>query len=139
MQRHSFSAINALLLAAAVPLSAQQLLQPTTPPPVNTPAQPIGIGPQLKQAQAAPTVPADIEQRAVTAEPIKSKGPADEAEPGFKPPVAIGAAKKPVGVIDALGRPLSGAVQVAPNRIYDPGSGRYYHTVPAGEQQKIVP
>ena len=124
-----------MLLAATTPSLAQSL----PPLPANAPAQSTGIGPQLKQAQTAPTVPANIEQRAATAEPIKSTGPANEAKLEFKPPVAVRSAKKPAVVIDALGQPVSGAVQVAPNRIYDPGSGRYYRTVPAGEQQKIVP
>lgn len=138
MQRASRFAIVSILLTAAAPSFAQHGLKPAAPP-VRESVQPLGIGPQLEQVPAAQTVAADIEQRAPSAEPIKSTGPAKEAKPGFKPPVAARPAKKPVAVIDALGRPVSGAVQVAPNRIYDPGSGRYYRTVPAGEQQKIVP
>ncbi len=133
MRRPLFYAIASFLLMLMAPLSAQSLR-----PPVAAPTQPAGIGPQLKQTPSAPTVPADIGQRAPSAGPIKSTGPADEAKPVLTSPPAVGAAKKPVAVIDALGRPVSGAVQVAPNRIYDPGSGRYYRTVPAGEQQQIV-
>ena len=33
---------------------------------------------------------------------------------------------------------LSAALQVAPNRIYDPASGRYHWTAPSGQQQKII-
>lgn len=44
-----------------------------------------------------------------------------------------------VKVYDSAGRPIPGAVQVGPNRVYDPGSGRYYTARPRGDDLQIVP
>jgi hypothetical protein len=113
----------AMLIA---PAAAQQLNQP--PPPLPPPASPTqDTAPQIGQPDPAPVVPANPAQRPATTAPIPSKGPAREvpAEPGKVEP-----ATKPV--LDSARRPVRGMVKVAPNRVRDTATGRYYWLSPEG-------
>ncbi|HZF96838.1 MAG TPA: hypothetical protein VEY92_01100 [Pseudoxanthomonas sp.] len=42
-------------------------------------------------------------------------------------------------LLDAVGQPLPGVIRVAPNQVFDPGSGRYYWTVGAGAAERVIP
>jgi hypothetical protein len=135
MQRIIFLAMAGLLLAVASAPASSQLGQPT--PPVVTPKpQDTGMGPRLNNTQATKSVeiPSDLNQRPQSSSPIPSTGPANEAL--AKP---AGAAFDPATsnqrrrVLDAAGRPVEGTIRVAPNRVYDPATGRYYRTTPPGQ------
>lgn len=131
-----------LSLALTAPVFSQQLQQPAVQPTTKPATRDTGIGPQLKQepATAAPQVPANPGQRPQSTSPISSTGPANET-PAARP-TRQQAPANPLGpvvqVIDPAGVPLNGYIQVAPNRVYDPVTNRYYWTTPAGERQKIV-
>ena len=130
-----------LVLVTLLPaLSAQQLTQPPAAPTLKLPTETTlgNDGVQLRQATPAPAVLSDPAQRPVSSAKIQDKGPANALPPASKPVQPLPAAATPATVIDAQGRPVRGALQVAPNRIYDPATGRYHWTVPAGQQQKIV-
>ena len=130
-----------VLVALTSALSAQQLLQPPAQPAVRLPAETtLGTdgGSQLRQATPAPRVASDPAQRPASAAPIQDEGPANALPSVNKPAQPLPAVPTPVTVIDAQGKPLHGALQVAPNRIYDPASGRYHWTAPSGQQQKII-
>jgi hypothetical protein len=115
----------ALALATA-PVAAQHLRQP--PPPLPPPPAPTqDEAPQIGQPDPAPVVPANPAQRPPTTAPIPSQGPARQvpSEPEKTEP-----ASKPV--LDSAGRPVRGMVQVAPNRVRDTATGRYYWLSPEG-------
>ena len=121
-------------MALSTQASAQSLLQPGVPPATQPIRGPSGTGPQLQQPQAPASqrAPAAADSAA-----IRDKGPANETPA----PAIRKAATAPTSrrLLDATGVPLQGNyIQVAPNRVYDPASKRYYWTVPAGEQQQIV-
>ncbi len=128
----------ALIGLATLPALGQQLQQPTVPaaqpatPPSNS-----GIGPTLKQAQptSAPKVASDPNQRPQAPAAIPSTGPAHEVPTESKTPSAR---KQPTNVLDANGKPVNGMIQVAPNRVYDPATGRYHWTETSGQQQKLL-
>lgn len=128
----------ALIGVAALPALAQQLQQPAVPaakpatPPSNS-----GIGPSLKQAQPtpAPKVASDPNQRPQAPAAIPSTGPAREVPTESKAPAAR---KQPANVLDANGKPANGMIQIAPNRVYDPVTGRYHWTETSGQQQKLL-
>ncbi len=128
----------ALIGLAALPALAQQLQQPTVPaakpatPPSNS-----GIGPTLKQAQpaSAPKVASDPNQRPQAPAAIPSTGPAREVSTESKAPSAR---KQPSNVLDTNGKPVNGMIQIAPNRVYDPATGRYHWTETSGQQQKLL-
>ena len=128
----------ALLGLAALPALSQQLLQPTVPAakPVTPPSN-SGIGPKLDQAQPVqvPKVASDPNQRPQAPTAIPSTGPAREVPTESKAPAAR---KRPASVLDANGRPLNGMIQIAPNRVYDPATGRYHWTETSGQQQKLL-
>ena len=127
----------ASLAIATMPVAAQQLQQPTVPAtkPVTPPAN-SGVGPQLQQKPAtAPTVLNDPSQRQPASSPIPSAGPAKDAPSG--PDARTLQKGRPASVLDANGRPVNGMLQVAPNRVYDPVSGRYHWTDTSGQQQKL--
>lgn len=118
---------------------AQQLNQPTVEP-----FKPLSSA-DSGQQDAAPAASRPAKVRSSAAERGKtpavrsataSAAPAKPAANagGATPP----AAAAPVRVIDARGRPVTGAVQVRPNRIYDPSTGKYHDTVTVGDQQRIV-
>lgn len=130
-----------VLVALTSALSAQQLLQPPAQHAVRLPAKTTlgtGDGSQLRQATPAPAVPSDPAQRPAAKAQVADKGPASVLPSLKKPVPPLPAAPRPVAVIDSKGRPVHGTLQVAPNRIYDPASGRYHWTVPSGQQQKII-
>ena len=136
MKRTSLLVAASLAIAMA-PLAAQQLQQPTVPTtkPVTPPAN-SGVGPQLQQKQASPpAVLSDPAQRQPTNSPIPSTGPAKDAPTG--PDARTLQKGRPASVLDASGRPINGMIQVAPNRVYDPVSGRYHWTDTSGQQQKL--
>jgi hypothetical protein len=127
----------ALMCIAAAPAISQQLQQPTVPAtkPVPAPTQ-TGVGPQLKQAQPVqvPKVATDPDQRPQSSSPIPSTGPAKQV-----PAEQTAAARKtPANVLDSTGKPVNGMIQVAPNRVYDPATGRYHWTESKGQQQKLM-
>ncbi|SEL88144.1 hypothetical protein SAMN05428989_2771 [Pseudoxanthomonas sp. GM95] len=131
--------ISALLLALPLAAGAQQLNQPNKVEPFrpissssngsNTlpapqPAQKSSVRSDASQRTAAPKVAADtgiVQQR--------PEQPAS-TQPDPTP--------KPIHVTDARGQPVTGAVEVAPNRVMDPKTGRVYSTVPAGDGQRII-
>lgn len=136
MKRTSFLLAASLVIATA-PLAAQQLQQPTVPTtkPVTPPAN-SGVGPQLKQKEAAqPAVLSDPSQRQPATSPIPSTGPAKEVSSGSDARTLQKG--RPASVLDASGKPVNGMIQVAPNRVYDPASGRYHWTDTSGQQQKL--
>ena len=140
MQMHPFCG---LLLVALMPtLHAQSLIQPPASPAVRLPAETTsgnrGQLQQLQQVQPAPAVLSDPEQRPAARTPVPDKGPAN-AQPTTKKPVQpLPAVPMPATVVDANGKPVRGALQVSPNRVDAPATGRYYQTTPSGQQQKIV-
>ena len=121
---------------ASAPAVSQRLQQPAVPAAKPAPAQ-AGAGPQLKQSRPmqAPRVPADPGQRPQSSNPIPGTGPAKQVPAGQ---AAATAGKSPANVLDANGRPVNGMVQVAPNRVYDPTTGRYHWTRMEGQQQKLI-
>ncbi len=136
MKRTSFL-LAASLAIATLPLAAQQLQQPTVPTtkPVTPPTS-SGVGPQLQQKQAPqPAVLSDPAQRQPAASPISSTGPAKDVPTG--PDARTLQKGRPASVLDASGKPVNGMIQVAPNRVYDPVSGRYHWTDTNGQQQKL--
>ena len=137
MQMHPFCG---LLLVALMPtLHAQSLMQPPASPAVRLPAETTsGNRGQLQQVQPAPAVLSDPEQRPAARTPVPDKGPANAQPTAKKPVQPLPAVPMPATVIDANGKPVRGALQVSPNRVYDPATGRYYQTTPSGHQQKIV-
>lgn len=128
----------ALIGIAAGPALAQQLQQPTVPTtkPVTPPGN-SGIGPKLDQAQPAqvPKVASDPNQRPQAPNAIPSTGPAREVPTGAAAPSTR---KQPANLLDANGKPVNGMIQIAPNRVYDPATGRYRWTETSGDQQKLV-
>jgi hypothetical protein len=129
----------ALICIAAVPSLAQQLQQPTVPTtkPVTPPPSNSGVGPKLDQAQPAqvPRVASDPNQRPQAPDAIPSTGPAREVPTGAAAP---GVRKKPAKVLDANGKPVNGLIQIAPNRVYDPATGKYHWTERLGQEQKLL-
>ena len=138
MQRIIPSALVGAALAFAItfaiaPASSQQLQQPTT----LTPAPVVhGVGPQLHNPQdnKPPAIPSTPEQRPQSSSPIADQGPAKQlpktpANSQTDPVQPI----RPNRVLDATGKPVSGTIPVAPNRVYDPATGRYYWTTPSGQ------
>ena len=125
-----------LMCAAAMPAIAQQLLQPTVPANKPVPTQ-TGVGPQLKQAQPTqvPKVATDPAQRPQSSSPIPSTGPAKQVPTEQTAPALR---KNPASVFDSAGKPVSGMVQIAPNRVYDPATGLYHWTRTEGQQQKLI-
>lgn len=126
--RSAILAAAAFALAAA-PALAQQLRQP--PPPLQPPASPTqDASPRIPQPSAAPALRNDPSQRAVKA-PIRAAATDDDAssQPATaKQPQADGERQ----VLDAEGRPVRGMVKVAPNRVRNTTTGRYYWVSPAG-------
>lgn len=126
-RNRSASAVVVAFALVAAPALAQQLRQP--PPPLPPPALPAqDASPRIVQPSAAPALPDHPSQRPANA-PIRATA-GDE-----KPQTA--AAKQAQDdddrqVIDASGRPVRGMVKVAPNRVRDTATGRYYWVSPAG-------
>lgn len=133
MQRILSLAITGVLLAlASAPASSQQLQQPTPLSP-EPPKQGKGIGPQLNQSPVTlpPAIPSNPNQRPQSSSPIPSAGPAKQvptelATPQFDPTKT----SQPEKVPDATDKPVRGLIQMAPDRFYDPATGRYYKRAP---------
>lgn len=137
-----------LLLGIALSLSSQaqaQSLATPVPPPMPQPVPPrmppATTGPSLNQpGPSQPAIPNNPSQRAESGATIQSAGPATQLnqlpQPVSGQTPVYGA---PVDVMDARGRSINGAVQVGPNRVYVPSTGKYHNTLTAGEQQRIVP
>jgi len=128
----------ALIGIAAVPALAQQLQQPSVPTtkPVTPPSN-SGIGPKLDQAQPVqvPKVASDPNQRPQAPTAIPSTGPAREVPTGAAAPSVR---KQPASLLDANGKPVDGLIQVAPNRVYDPATGKHRWTEGSGQEQKLL-
>lgn len=136
MKRTSLLLAASLAIATA-PLVAQQLQQTTVPTTkAVTPPEDSGVGPQLQQKQASPpAVLSDPSQRQPATSPIPSKGPAKDASTGADGRTLQKG--RPASVLDASGKPVNGMIQMAPNRVYDPATGRYHWTETSGQQQKL--
>jgi hypothetical protein len=80
-------------------------------------------------------VASDPNQRPQAPAAIPSTGPAREVSTESKAPSAR---KQPSNVLDANGKPVNGMIQIAPNRVYDPATGRYHWTETSGQQQKLL-
>ena len=127
--------VGVALAFAMVPVSSQQLQQPAQlgTKPVT---QDDGIGPQLSDPQVTkpPEVPSNLDQRPQSSSPIPSTGPAKqmptETTQSQFGPTEPGQQKR---VLDATGKPITDGIQVAPNRVYDPATKRYYPTTPPGQ------
>ena len=81
-----------------------------------------------------PRVATDPGQRPQSSSPIPSEGPAKQLPAEQTAP----ARKTPASVLDSTGKPVSGMIQVAPNRVYDTATGRYHWTESDGQQQKLM-
>jgi hypothetical protein len=127
------------LLATALTADAQ-LAQ--TPPPLSAVAPPC-IGPVVSRLPVAPSVNADLAQRLADSAPIRATGPAQEPVLKLQAPGDVAAqtriAPEALPLLDAAGQPLPGVIRIAPNRIFDPGSGRYYWTGGSGAAERIIP
>src|SRR3546814_4698728 len=79
------------------------------------------------------SIPANPGQRPRSTSPVPGEGPA-KLLPVQPPQVRTVPDPEPLPtrVFDASGRPLSGMLRVAPNRAFDPATGRYYRTTSAG-------
>ncbi len=128
--------LSTLMCAASVPAISQQLLQPAVPANKPVPTQ-AGVGPQLEQAQSVqvPKVATDPGQRPPSSSPIPGTGPAKQVPAEQTAPARQ---KSPASVLDAAGKPVDGMIQIAPNRVYDPATGRYHWTRTEGQQQKLI-
>ena len=128
-----------LACLTALPALSQQLQQPSVSPikPATSAPRDSGVGPQLKQAQPSqvPKVSADPNQRPRAPAAIPSSGPAQEVPPGTPTPAA---SRSPAKVLDTTGKPVNGLIQVAPNRVLDPATGRYHWTDGSGKKQKLL-
>jgi hypothetical protein len=130
----SLAMAGATLAFAISPASSQQLQQQT--PLATPPAQPIGTGPRLDQAQATKPaeIPSSLDQRPQSSSPIQSVGPAKQ--PPGQPATSSSELARPVEptkLLDATGRRADGMIRVAPNRVYDPVTKRYYWTTPPAQ------
>lgn len=125
-----------LICTAAAPAISQQLRQPTVAANKPVPTQ-TGVGPQLEQAQPVqvPRVATDPGQRPPSSSPIPGTGPAKQVPAEQTAPARQ---KNPASVFDAAGKPVDGMIQIAPNRVYDPATGRYHWTRMDGQQQKLI-
>ena len=141
MNINAWRVLSGLVLAMLVPvLMAQPLVQPPAPPTLKLPTETtLGTsGSQLRQVVPAPSLPSDPAQRPASAAPVPDKGPANALPLMKKPVQPLPAVPTPAKVIDAQGKPVRGALQVAPDRIYNPATGRYHWTTPSGQHQKII-
>lgn len=119
-----------LLGLVALPAMSQQVPAARTPVVVPPP-----IGSQDDRSRQ--TVPDSPMQRPRSSSPIPSEGPAKLLAPPpptlQQPRAETDTVPMPTRVFDASGRPLSGMLRVAPNRAFDPATGRYYRTTSAGK------
>lgn len=117
----------ALALAAGLAWS-QQIRQPE---PWGVQTAPRPVQPQVNRPQV---IPANPDQRPQSTSPVPSEGPAKllPVQPPQVPTVPD-PEPLPTRVFDASGRPLSGMLRVAPNRAFDPATGRYYRTTTGGK------
>lgn len=122
-----------VLASAAAPAIAQQLRAPEPPVIRATPRErPAPARIDAPRTTQPPVVASDPRQRPQDSAPIPETGPATKLPtqaPRRDPDPA--ASERPLR--DASGRPVGGMVRVAPNRVYDPASGRYYWTTPGGQ------
>jgi hypothetical protein len=128
----SLTAAIALSILAIAPASSQQLQQPVQQPITPATPQNTGVGPRLNGARPGqpPTVPANPSQRPASSDPIPSEGPSKPAAKSAIKPVEPVERNAPRQVLDEKGRLVPNAVQVSPNRAYDPATGRYFQTMP---------
>jgi len=136
MQRIIPSAMVGVMLALAMAPALSQQLQQPAPPDTKPVTQDNGIGPQLNDPQTTkpPEIPSNLDQRPESSSPIPSTGPAKqmptESTKSQFGPTGPAQSKR---VLDATGKPIRNGIQVAPNRVYDPATKRYYPTKPAGQ------
>lgn len=121
-----------LSTAAIAPASSQQLQQPVQQPITPTTPQDTGVGPRLNGTRPGqpPTVLSNPAQRPPSSDPIPSEGPSKPAAKAAIRPVEPVERSAPKQVLDDKGRLVPNAVQVSPNRAYDPATGRYFQTTP---------
>ncbi len=139
MKASMVSVMSCLPLLVALSAGAQQLNQPRQ----ITPVKPLSSTPQsTSKPQVAPattpsqSVASDPSQRS-QAPSISAKGPAlDAAKPVQS--ASTQPQSGPLRVTDARGQLVSGAVQIGPNQVMDPTTGRSYNTIPDGNGQRIV-
>ncbi|WDS37149.1 hypothetical protein [Pseudoxanthomonas sp.] len=130
----------ALLLATPLVVGAQQLNQPAKVEPIrlgSSSDSSSGNTLQAPQAVQKSSVRADASQRSATPSVAADTGIKIQRpqQPASTQPEAP---PEPIHVTDARGQMVTGAVQVAPNRVMDPKTGRVYSTVPAGDGQRII-
>lgn len=126
----------ALSIITMAPALSQQLQQQPTPLTTKPVTQSNGMGPALNQPTSAKRaeVTRSLDQRASSAAPISSTGPANETPANPAAPQAdLARPTQPRRVLDAAGKPVEGAIQVSPDRVYDPQTGKYYQTTPRGQ------
>lgn len=119
-------------LCAWHPAAEAQLAQP--PPATLSPPPGAGSrGPQLIQPPAPrpAVIPSAPDQRPPLQQ-IPSTGPSTPSlvQPAAPPPLGPVDPQGASRVLDATGKPVHGTVRVAPDRVYDPATGRYYWTSP---------
>jgi hypothetical protein len=140
MKASIVSVVSCLPLLVALSAGAQQLSQPrqiTPVKPLSSTAPQRSIKPQAAPATTpSQSVASDPAQRS-QAPSISAKGPASDAD---KPVQAASTQPQsgPLRVTDGSGKLVSGAVQIGPNRVMDPTTGRSYNTIPDGNGQRIV-
>jgi len=132
-------ALGACAVLAASAGGAQTLGLPPAGQPLGPP-QAAPIGPRLAQpASITPQVRGDIGQRPELLPAMPERGPAQEGPqrlPATEQPVT----RQPPGpLLGPTGQPLPGAIRIAPNRIYDPLSQRYYWTSGPGLSERVLP
>lgn len=93
-------------------------IQPLPAPPER------GVRSTIEQRQSQPQVPV--------------QGPASVRQPDVDAASAAQAQQPPAKVYDAKGRLLPGAVQVGPDRIFDPGTGRYRRVLQRGNSLHVI-
>ncbi len=105
------------------------VVAPPAPAPLPTPVRPAPA--DSLSGQMAPVKPSGQVQQQLRRHPIQSRGPAQ--------PAPIRAPAPQTKVYDRHGRIIPGARQVAPNRVLDTRTGKYYDAVPRGDGQQIRP
>ncbi len=129
------SVVLASALCAWHPVATAQL-GPSPPATLSPPPGSGSRGPQLIQPPAPrPTQIPNAPDQRPPLQTIPSTGPSTPAlvQPAAPPPLGPVDPHGASRVLDATGKPVHGTVRVAPDRVYDPATGRYYWTRPVPE------
>jgi hypothetical protein len=132
-------ALAALLLSFAS--GAQQLNQPAPDAPLRMlGSAEASSGNSLPPPQSGR--PASVRQGAAqrTDSTFKVASDTGLASPALERPASARPKipTPPPRVMDARGQQIPGAVQLGPNRVMDPRTGRIYATVPNGDGQRVI-